>query len=84
MIIEEGREMSKSLSTLEKEWHKWIKARATGSAKGNFPYAEELLEQRKELADFMLNYIPLYPEVDKKLRQWPHPTKRATRRNKRK
>ena len=72
--------MRESVSKLEKEWHKWIKAKARGSVKGDFPYADELLKQRKVLSDFMLSYIPLYPEVDKKLRQQPHPTKRATRK----
>ena len=75
--------MAKSLSELEKEWHKWIKARAKGLVKGDFPHADELLKQRKELSDFMRNYVPLHTEYDKKLRRWPNPAKRAKRKTKR-
>ena len=46
--------MSKSVTDLEKEWRKWMKARAKGLVKGNFPYAEELLEHRKPRRLFCL------------------------------
>ena len=72
--------MAESVSKLEKEWHKWIRAKARGSVKGDFPYADELLKQRKGLAFFMQNYIPFKLEVTPASGQRLHKPKRATRK----
>ena len=74
--------MSRPETDLAKEWQKWMKARAKGLVKGDFPYAEELLEHRKSQARKMSTYVPLHLEVEGKPAHWPHRKKRAAKKKK--
>ncbi len=67
--------MSKPIDEIEKAWEKWVYAKTKGLVKGDFPYAEQLLEYRKAQARILhRELIHLVP--DKKGQRWPDRRKR--------
>lgn len=68
--------MSKPIDEIEKAWAKWMYAKTKGLVKGDFPYAEDLLEHRKAQAKMMIHREPIHLVSDKKDRRWPDRTKK--------